>query len=97
MCKCKQAIEWQVVAEIDEHAMMDGYDGDVEPGTDTSDWTAYQLISYAKCSRCGEQEDRDALGGCWVSEGRAEGYLSDLVKYYAMVPKGADFELSIAW
>lgn len=97
MCKCRQTIQWQVVAELDEDSMAMGYDGDLEPGTDTSGWVAYQLISYAECSRCGAREDRDALGGCWVSEGPAEGYLSDTAKFYGMVPKGADFELSIQW
>lgn len=99
MCKCKQAIEWQVYAEIDEHAMMDGYDGDVEPGTDTSDWVAYQLVSYAICTRCDARTHRDGLGGTWVTPATSDirGYLSDTVKHYGMVPKGADFELSIAW
>ncbi len=98
MCKCKQAIEWDVDAEIDENAMQEGYDGDLEEGTDTSAWVAYQLISYARCTRCGEREDRDALGSCWVSEpNTTQVYLYDTVRDYGMVPKGAPFDLCIAW
>lgn len=98
MCKCKQALEFDVDANIDEYAMQEGYDGDLEPGTDTSDWVAYQLISYARCTRCGAREDRDALGSCWVSEpGDTEEYLTDLVTDHGMVPAGAKFDLRVAW
>lgn len=98
MCKCKQTIEWDVEASIDEDSMAMGYDGDLEPGTDTSEWVAYQLISYARCSRCSAREDRDALGSCWVSvPGTADAYLSETVRDHGMVPEGAKFDLMVAW
>lgn len=100
MCKCKQAIEWYVDASIDEGGMSEGYGGGVEPDTDTSDWVCYQLVSYARCTRCGAREDRDALGGCWTTGYgyvQAETYLSETVRDYGMVPKAREFDLRVAW
>lgn len=88
MCKCHKKMLWSVEVSYDEYAMQEGYDGDLEPGTDTSNWVAYNLTAYTTCSRCGERESHDALGACWVTDERgAEDYLSDTVKHYGMIPR----------
>lgn len=98
MCKCKQAREFDVDVNIDKESMQEGYDGDLEPGTDTSDWVAYQLVSYARCTRCGAREDRDAMGSCWVTGGEGtEAALRSIIDSYAMVPKGALYDLLLSY
>ena len=99
MCKCHKKMLWTVDVTIDQDAMFEGYDGDLEPGTDTSNWVAYNLVSHAKCSRCGEVESHDALGGVWVTDERgAEEYLIDTAKFYGMVPRHVkDWDLLIEW
>lgn len=99
MCKCHKKMLWTVDVTIDQDAMREGYDGDLEPGTDTSDWKAYQIIVYSQCVRCGERESHDALGACWVTgDVGVEQYIRATVEDYGMVPRHVkDWDLLIEW
>lgn len=90
MCGCKQKSDWFVKVYVDEYAMSEGYDGDLEPGTDTSEWLAYSLLSIKICSRCNDEETHDSLGSVWVlPSSAAAAYLAETVLQHGMVPKGA--------